>query len=108
MRPLLGNRIFGCDDCQLCCPWNKFAQATDEGDFTTIGVTRTVDTGGAGTGDNPGDTWPSTFPADNGTTYSDVFKIRLDYTPSGPSGSLLTRQRGMSGGMAELTGGMRG
>jgi hypothetical protein len=82
--------------------------ATDEGDFTTIGVTRTVDTGGAGTGDNPGDTWPSTFPADNGTTYSDVFKIRLDYTPSGPSGSLLTRQRGMSGGMAELTGGMRG
>jgi epoxyqueuosine reductase len=33
LRPLLGNRIFGCDDCQLCCPWNKFAQATDEGDF---------------------------------------------------------------------------
>ena len=29
----MGNRIFGCDDCQLCCPWNKFAQATDEGDF---------------------------------------------------------------------------
>lgn len=33
LRPLMGNRIFGCDDCQLCCPWNKFAQATDEGDF---------------------------------------------------------------------------
>jgi epoxyqueuosine reductase len=33
LRPLMGNRIFGCDDCQLCCPWNKFAQATDENDF---------------------------------------------------------------------------
>jgi epoxyqueuosine reductase len=33
LRPLMGNRIFGCDDCQLCCPWNKFARATDEGDF---------------------------------------------------------------------------
>lgn len=33
LRPLMGNRIFGCDDCQLCCPWNKFAKATDEGDF---------------------------------------------------------------------------
>lgn len=25
-RPLIGNRIYGCDDCQLCCPWNKYAQ----------------------------------------------------------------------------------
>lgn len=33
LRPLMGNRVFGCDDCQLCCPWNKFAQATGEGDF---------------------------------------------------------------------------
>ena len=33
LRPLIGNRIFGCDDCQLCCPWNKFAQPTDEQDF---------------------------------------------------------------------------
>lgn len=33
LRPLMGNRIFGCDDCQLCCPWNKFARATDEQDF---------------------------------------------------------------------------
>lgn len=32
-RPMIGNRIFGCDDCQLFCPWNKFAQATHEGDF---------------------------------------------------------------------------
>ena len=32
-RPLLGNRIFGCDDCQLVCPWNRFAQFTDETDF---------------------------------------------------------------------------
>ncbi|KAB2896679.1 MAG: tRNA epoxyqueuosine(34) reductase QueG [Dokdonella sp.] len=33
LRPLLGNRIFGCDDCQLACPWNKFAQVTAEPDF---------------------------------------------------------------------------
>lgn len=33
-RPLIGNRIFGCDDCQLICPWNRFAQASDEKDFT--------------------------------------------------------------------------
>ncbi len=32
-RPLIGNRIYGCDDCQLVCPWNKFAQATHEADF---------------------------------------------------------------------------
>ena len=34
LRPLIGNRIFGCDDCQLICPWNRFAQHTDEVDFT--------------------------------------------------------------------------
>ncbi len=32
-RPI-GNRIFGCDDCQLICPWNKFAKSTPESDFT--------------------------------------------------------------------------
>jgi epoxyqueuosine reductase len=32
-RTAMGNRVFGCDDCQLFCPWNKFAQATSEGDF---------------------------------------------------------------------------
>ncbi|QNU15897.1 tRNA epoxyqueuosine(34) reductase QueG [Thermomonas sp. XSG] len=33
LRPLMGNRIFGCDDCQLVCPWNKFARRSDEPDF---------------------------------------------------------------------------
>ena len=33
LRPLIGNRVFGCDDCQLVCPWNKFARRTDEPDF---------------------------------------------------------------------------
>ena len=32
-RPLLGNRIYGCDDCQLVCPWNRYGQITDETDF---------------------------------------------------------------------------
>ncbi len=34
LRPLMGNRIFGCDDCQLVCPWNKYAQITAEPDFS--------------------------------------------------------------------------
>lgn len=33
LRPLIGNRIYGCDDCQLVCPWNKFAKITQENDF---------------------------------------------------------------------------
>jgi epoxyqueuosine reductase len=33
LRPLIGNRIYGCDDCQLVCPWNKFARPTPEPDF---------------------------------------------------------------------------
>jgi len=33
LRPLIGNRVYGCDDCQLACPWNKFAQFTHEPDF---------------------------------------------------------------------------
>lgn len=34
----LGNRIFGCDDCQTCCPWNKFAQRSTLPDFTPRAV----------------------------------------------------------------------
>ena len=34
LRPLIGNRIYGCDDCQLVCPWNRFAQVSVEPDFT--------------------------------------------------------------------------
>ena len=33
-RPLIGNRIYGCDDCQLICPWNRYSQLTDEEDFS--------------------------------------------------------------------------
>ncbi|MBI1397554.1 MAG: tRNA epoxyqueuosine(34) reductase QueG [Betaproteobacteria bacterium] len=33
LRPLMGNRVYGCDDCQLHCPWNKYAQVSEVGDF---------------------------------------------------------------------------
>jgi epoxyqueuosine reductase len=33
LRPLIGNRVYGCDDCQLACPWNKFAQRAVVSDF---------------------------------------------------------------------------
>lgn len=33
-RPMMGNRIYGCDDCQLICPWNKYAQSTVEPDYS--------------------------------------------------------------------------
>lgn len=34
LRPLMGNRIFGCDDCQAVCPWNRFARHTGREEFT--------------------------------------------------------------------------
>ncbi|WP_033792358.1 tRNA epoxyqueuosine(34) reductase QueG [Pantoea septica] len=34
LRPLMGNRIYGCDDCQLICPWNRYGQLSDETDFS--------------------------------------------------------------------------
>ncbi len=33
LRPLIGNRVYGCDDCQLACPWNRYAKISDEPDF---------------------------------------------------------------------------
>ncbi len=37
LRPLMGNRIYGCDDCQLFCPWNRFSQQTVERDYFARG-----------------------------------------------------------------------
>jgi epoxyqueuosine reductase len=36
LRPLIGNRVYGCDDCQLACPWNRFAQAAAANDFRVV------------------------------------------------------------------------
>ncbi len=36
LRPLIGNRIYGCDDCQLVCPWNRFAQSAANPDFAAV------------------------------------------------------------------------
>jgi epoxyqueuosine reductase len=36
LRPLIGNRIYGCDDCQLACPWNRFATMAALPDFVTV------------------------------------------------------------------------
>jgi len=36
LRPAIGNRVYGCDDCQLACPWNRFAATTGEADFATV------------------------------------------------------------------------
>jgi len=36
LRPLIGNRIYGCDDCQLVCPWNKFARAAAHPDLKAV------------------------------------------------------------------------
>ncbi|MBI5107451.1 MAG: tRNA epoxyqueuosine(34) reductase QueG [Rhodocyclales bacterium] len=46
LRPALGNRIYGCDDCQLACPWNRFAPLTREADFAprhTLDQARLID-----------------------------------------------------------------
>lgn len=40
LRSLMGNRIFGCDDCQIVCPWNKFSETTTEKDFSPRAFTQ--------------------------------------------------------------------
>lgn len=40
LRPLMGNRVFGCDDCQVVCPWNKFSDTTTEKDFSPRAYTQ--------------------------------------------------------------------
>ncbi len=42
-RKAIGNRVYGCDDCQLFCPWNKFAEPTAEGDFAPRHNLDTID-----------------------------------------------------------------
>ena len=42
LRPAIGNRIFGCDDCQLFCPWNKFARADDASATSPSGTASTA------------------------------------------------------------------
>jgi epoxyqueuosine reductase len=36
LRPLIGNRVYGCDDCQLACPWNRYTVSTTERDFAAV------------------------------------------------------------------------
>jgi epoxyqueuosine reductase len=36
LRPLIGNRVYGCDDCQLACPWNRYAVTTTAKDFDVV------------------------------------------------------------------------
>jgi len=36
LRPLIGNRVYGCDDCQIACPWNRFAQEASTADFAQV------------------------------------------------------------------------
>ena len=36
LRPLIGNRVYGCDDCQLACPWNRYAVPTTTRDFDAV------------------------------------------------------------------------
>ncbi len=45
LRPLIGNRVYGCDDCQLACPWNKFAQTRDAAGLRRAARARPRDAG---------------------------------------------------------------
>ena len=57
LRPAIGNRIFGCDDCQLFCPWNRSAPTSTDSDFTAASSARPARaalTVGMGRADVPG------------------------------------------------------
>jgi len=50
LRPLMGNRVYGCDDCQLACPWNKYAQVSSVPDFAARSQRRPGVAGSGGSG----------------------------------------------------------
>jgi epoxyqueuosine reductase len=53
LRPLIGNRVYGCDDCQLACPWNKYAQRSTLPTSTRAKASRPAHSSRCGLGMSP-------------------------------------------------------